>query len=257
MRTQVMEVEIKKQPEKEKESGVTIVISLTRPRRPIGSYMGETQQVKIVLGIIIAQSYFDPFSFFSLCHSQPYYVITNQENLEERVVQRLNQLVLCFYSRRSNPQSGEHLTSPDLDLPIALRKGVRNHKVVQEEMSAVEKNDTWELMSLPKRKSTMGYQWVGHAFLNGKLDEKVSMDLPPRFGKEIKSHDFTQAQVDHTLFFKHSQDGKITIFIVCIDDIILIGDNIGEMENLKGILAKEFEIKEQTRNFGLTKEIYP
>lgn len=27
-------------------------------------------------------------------------------------------------------------------------------------MSAVEKNDTWELMSLPKRKSTMGYQWV-------------------------------------------------------------------------------------------------
>ena len=34
-----MEGEIKKQPEKEKESGVTIVISLTRPRRPIGSYM--------------------------------------------------------------------------------------------------------------------------------------------------------------------------------------------------------------------------
>ena len=78
-----------------------------------------------------------------------------------------------------------------------------------------------------------------------------------RFGKEIKSHDFTQAQVDHTLFFKHSQDGKITIFVVCVDDIILIGDNIDEMESLKGILAKEFEIKEQTRSFGLTKETHP
>lgn len=27
-------------------------------------------------------------------------------------------------------------------------------------MSALEKNDTWELMSLPRRKSTVGCKWV-------------------------------------------------------------------------------------------------
>ena len=76
-------------------------------------------------------------------------------------------------------------------------------------------------------------------FLNGHLEEEVFMDQPlgfkeksnkrrvcklkkslyglkqsPRawfesFRKAIKSHRYTQSQADHTMFFKHSNEGKL------------------------------------------------
>ena len=41
----------------------------------------------------------------------------------------------------------------------------------------------------------------------------------------------------------HSMDGKITILIVCVDDIILIKNDEAEIGQLKTLLSKEFEIK--------------
>ena len=46
------------------------------------------------------------------------------------------------------------------------------------------------------------------------------------------------------MFFKHSANGKITVLILYVDDIILTGDNIEEQEQMKKVLAKEFEIKD-------------
>ncbi|KAK2993136.1 hypothetical protein RJ640_006823 [Escallonia rubra] len=49
---------------------------------------------------------------------------------------------------------------------------------------------------------------------------------------------------DHTMFTRHSTDGKIAILIVYVDDIILTGDDTAEMKRLKQCLASEFEIKD-------------
>lgn len=114
---------------------------------------------------------------------------------------------------------------------------------------------------------------IKNAFLNGHLDEEVFMRIPPgfeeRYGKEnvchlkkslyglkqsprawferfnrvVKQYGYKQAQSDHTLFFKHSQEGKVSILIVYVDDMILTGDDYGEQEKLKSLLAKEFEVK--------------
>ena len=46
------------------------------------------------------------------------------------------------------------------------------------------------------------------------------------------------------MFFKHSCKGKIAILIVYVDDIILISDDSLEIERLKGLLARDFEIKD-------------
>ena len=46
------------------------------------------------------------------------------------------------------------------------------------------------------------------------------------------------------MFFKHSSDGKITILIVYVDDIILTGDDEAKMINLKNTISQEFEIKD-------------
>ena len=55
---------------------------------------------------------------------------------------------------------------------------------------------------------------------------------------------FRQSQADHTLFVKHSLQGKITALIVYVDDIVLTGDDLEEMQRLMEYMAKEFEIKD-------------
>ena len=46
------------------------------------------------------------------------------------------------------------------------------------------------------------------------------------------------------MFFKHSQYGKISILIVYVDDIILTGDDVREMNRLKTSISSTFEIKD-------------
>ena len=46
------------------------------------------------------------------------------------------------------------------------------------------------------------------------------------------------------MFMKFSTEGKIEILIVYVDDIILTGDYVMEMNQLKKSLASEFEIKD-------------
>lgn len=58
-----------------------------------------------------------------------------------------------------------------------------------------------------------------------------------RFARAIRQQGYKQAQSNHTLFYRH-KDGKITILIIYVDNIILTGDDQEEMKKLKEILAK-------------------
>ncbi|KAL5777605.1 hypothetical protein ACOSP7_010531 [Xanthoceras sorbifolium] len=208
---------------------------------------------------------------------------------------------------------------------------------VMEEMNALRRSGTWEIVDLPKEKKTVGCKWVftvkcradgsierykarlvakgftqtygidyqetfapvakinsvrvllslavnfnwplhqldvKNAFLNGDLEEEVFMSLPPgfeerlgpdkvcklrkslyglkqsprawfeRFGNVVKTCGYSQSQADHTMFYKHSKEGKIAILIVYVDDIVLTGDDTEELEKLKRKLAAAFEIKD-------------
>lgn len=114
---------------------------------------------------------------------------------------------------------------------------------------------------------------VKNAFLNGDLAEEVFMDIPSgferfygmgkvcklrksfyglkqsprawfdRFSKAVKRHSYSQAQADHTLFYK-SLNGKLSILIVYVDDISITGDDVEEAKKMKNFLAREFEIKD-------------
>ena len=145
----------------------------------------------------------------------------------------------------------------------------------QETFAPVAKLNTVQIiLSIAVNQDWALYQLdVKNAFLNGYLMGEVYMDVPPgfesnhsrhkvcklrkslyglkqsprawleRFTKVLKLDDYSQFQADHTLFVKHLANGRLTILIVYVDDIVVTG-NHEEICHLKYLLSKEFEIKD-------------
>ncbi|GKE70477.1 ribonuclease H-like domain-containing protein, partial [Tanacetum coccineum] len=80
---------------------------------------------------------------------------------------------------------------------------------------------------------------VNNAFLYGNLDEDVYMLPPPAL---IKTG-FKQSGHDHSLYTKES-DGVFVTLLVYVDDIVLTGNNVNEINNVKKFLSSKFKIKD-------------
>jgi Reverse transcriptase (RNA-dependent DNA polymerase) len=130
----------------------------------------------------------------------------------------------------------------------------------QETFSPVAKLNTVRvLLSLAVNLDWPLHQFdVKNAFLHGDLKEEIYMDIPPgykcsgtnkkvcklerslyglkqsprawfgRFCNAMKKYGYHQSNSDHTLFYKSDQ-GKTTILIIYVDDMIITGDNLEEI----------------------------
>ena len=115
---------------------------------------------------------------------------------------------------------------------------------------------------------------VKNAFLNGELSEEVYMKLPPgyshppgfphkvcrlrqalyglkqaprawfeKFSSTISQHGFSGSSFDTTLFLRRFDHG-ITILLLYVDDMIITGDDMQGIQDLKNFLGRQFEMKD-------------
>ena len=114
---------------------------------------------------------------------------------------------------------------------------------------------------------------VKTAFLNGYLDESIYMMQPEgfivegqeqkvckllrsiyglkqasrswnlRFDETIKTFDFEQ-NVDEPCVYKYIKETKVVFFVLYVDDILLIGNDIGLLSDIKKWLVEKFQMKD-------------
>ena len=126
----------------------------------------------------------------------------------------------------------------------------------------------------------MLFRSVKTTFLHGDLEEDIYMQQPEGFamkGKENQvcklkkslydlkqaprqwykkfdnfmcSSGYTRCQADHCCYVKHF-DNSYIILLLYVDDMLIAGSSIGEIDKLKHQLSKQFEIKD----LGAAKQI--
>ncbi|KAA0068106.1 putative mitochondrial protein [Cucumis melo var. makuwa] len=134
---------------------------------------------------------------------------------------------------------------PSLDLLIALRK----------EMKALEKNNTWEICTLPKGQKPVACKWVFTLKykIDGTLDRhkaRVLLSVAvnkdwPLYQRDVKN-DFLNGDLVEEVYKSPApgfqvQFGKIAVQIVYVDDIVLSGDDQTEISQLNQFMQAPYE----------------
>ncbi|GJW18460.1 putative RNA-directed DNA polymerase [Tanacetum coccineum] len=88
---------------------------------------------------------------------------------------------------------------------------------------------------------------VKTAFLNGRLDEDIYMEQPEgynkRFDEEIKKFGFTQNR-DEPCIYRKASGSNVVFLILYVDDILIMGNNIPRLKEVKDYLGKCFSMKD-------------
>ncbi|KAL5559956.1 hypothetical protein UlMin_036167 [Ulmus minor] len=101
---------------------------------------------------------------------------------------------------------------------------------------------------------------VKTAFLNGRLEERqehrvcklqrsiyglkqASRSWNIRFDQAVKSFGFEQS-IDEPCVYSKIKDGKVVFLILYVDDILIIGNDVGSLTSVKMWLTKQFQMKD-------------
>ena len=73
--------------------------------------------------------------------------------------------------------------------------------------------------------------------------KKASRSWNLRFDETIKAYGFEQ-NVDEPCVYKYIKENKVVFLVLYVDDILLIGNDVETLSNVKKWLAEQFQMKD-------------
>ncbi|KAH9669686.1 hypothetical protein KPL70_021889 [Citrus sinensis] len=115
--------------------------------------------------------------------------------------------------------------APEVRRSTREKRPQRGTRTMQEEIEALHKNKTWELIPLPHGRKTIGNKCV----------YKIK-----RYGND----QVERLSSDHCEYYKRFKDNDFIILLLYVDDMLVTGPNKDRVQELKAQLAREFEMKD-------------
>ncbi|KAA0049624.1 gag/pol protein [Cucumis melo var. makuwa] len=139
-------------------------------------------------------------------------------------------------------------------------------KAMDLEMESMYFNSVWELVDLPEGVKPIGCKWIykrkrdsagkPERFITQGQEQKVcklnrsiywlkqaSRSWNIRFDTAIKSYDFYQ-NVGESCVYKKINKGKVAFLVLYVDGILLIGNDVRYLIDVKTWLAAQFQMKD-------------
>ncbi|GJZ98771.1 ribonuclease H-like domain-containing protein [Tanacetum coccineum] len=110
------------------------------------------------------------------------------------------------------------------------------------EMDTLLRNDTWEIIDLPKHRKAIGSKWIFKIKYNssGEIDRYKARLVAQRFGQK-EGIDYEEK---FSPIVKMSDKGMFLALLFYVDDIIITSNNVFEIEKFKVYLKSKFMIKD-------------
>nr|GEV53465.1 ribonuclease H-like domain-containing protein [Tanacetum cinerariifolium] len=147
----------------------------------------------------------------------------NMDDVQTPVLRRLSSVNMCIATSLNKSIK-----------PTCLAEALSDPnwvKAMNNEIEALNRNNTWIVYDLPID--------VNNVFFYSDLVEDVYMTLPDGYNNVDKS----KSKFDYSLYTKHTS-GMFIALLVYVDDIVITGSDIDEINEFKLFLSTKFLIKD-------------
>ncbi|GJW73027.1 ribonuclease H-like domain-containing protein [Tanacetum coccineum] len=118
-----------------------------------------------------------------------------------------------------------------------------NTDVMNQEMDALLRNDTWEIVKLSKGRKAIGSNKVCRLKKSIYGLKQAPRQWNAKLTSTLIENGFSQSKSDYSLYTKFDK-GVFIALLVYVDDIIITDNNISEIEKFKVFLKSKFMIKD-------------
>ncbi|GJS90771.1 retrovirus-related pol polyprotein from transposon TNT 1-94 [Tanacetum coccineum] len=140
----------------------------------------------------------------------------------------------------------------DTHEPITLQEAINSSEkdewvhAMEEEMSSLKKNHAWELVDQPPSQKLVSFKCLY------KIKEGIKGIQKPRYKashlvlkkERATSNGFSHNNYDSIVHFKEFAPGTYIYLLLYVDDMLIACKSKSEIEYTKGLLRKEFDMKE-------------